>query len=111
MNRLFSYGTLQDPKVQHATFGRALTGQADRLSGWIEREVEITDSEVLRRSEARFHPVLVPGDGPDIVGTVFALSDAELEQADAYEVTDYARTEVALVSGTTAWVYVGRDFA
>jgi len=111
MNHLFSYGTLQDPKVQNATFGRQLSGRPDALSGWIEQSLEITDPEVLRRSETRFHPVLVPGDGPEIAGTVFELTDAELAAADSYEVSDYARREVALVSGRKAWVYVGREFA
>lgn len=111
MNPLFSYGTLQDPKVQIATFGRALTGEPATLTGWVEQSVEITDPDVLRRSAARFHPVLVPGDGPDIIGTVYELSDAELAAADRYEVSDYARRDVTLASGATAWVYVGRDYA
>jgi len=59
MPRLFSYGTLQDPKVQHETFGRLLVGEPDGLSGWHETQIEITDPEVLRRSGKRFHPVLV----------------------------------------------------
>ena len=34
MERLFSYGTLQLPEVQTATFGRLLQGQADSLVGF-----------------------------------------------------------------------------
>ena len=109
MPLLFSYGTLQLPEVQRATFGRTLNGTPSVLEGWIESEVEITDPEVLRRSAKRFHPVLVPGDGPTIAGTVFELTDAELAQADAYEVDDYERVEVSLRSGARAFAYVGRN--
>jgi len=94
-----------------ATFGRTLSGIADSLSGWREELVEITDPEVLRRSRKRFHPVLRPGDGALISGTVFQLTDAELKAADSYEVADYARREIRLGSGLLAWVYVGHDHA
>jgi len=35
-----------------------------------------------------------------------ASSDAELAQADAYEVSDYQRVLAPLASGAQAWVYV-----
>ncbi|WP_281280720.1 hypothetical protein [Falsirhodobacter xinxiangensis] len=37
---------------------------------------------------------------------VFRITAAELAAADAYEVADYKRVEVALTSGRKAWVYV-----
>lgn len=40
---LFSYGTLQDKAVQRANFGRELSGQADRMPGYRQDWVEITD--------------------------------------------------------------------
>ncbi|HEY4098796.1 MAG TPA: gamma-glutamylcyclotransferase family protein [Baekduia sp.] len=46
---------------------------------------------------------------PDAIigfGTVFDLTAEQLRAADAYEVADYARVEVPLRSGQTAWVYV-----
>lgn len=42
-----------------------------------------------------------------ISATVFAITDEELAAADAYEVDDYARTQVVLRSGAKAWVYLG----
>jgi hypothetical protein len=40
-------------------------------------------------------------------GTLFALTDAELAAADAYERTAaYERIAVVLASGKHAWVYV-----
>jgi hypothetical protein len=109
MPHLFSYGTLQLRDVQIATFGRELSGAPDALLGWREEHVEITDAEVLRRSNQTHHPILIPGDGPPIEGTVFEVSAAELIAADAYEVADYERVEMRLRSGQTAFVYVGRD--
>lgn len=111
MPLLFSYGTLRLPKVQRETFGRKLSGVPDALEGWREEEVEITEPEVLRRSGRTHHPVLVPGDGPAIGGTVFEITDAELARADAYEVDDYARVELALRSGRRAYVYVSAGHA
>ena len=78
---LFSYGTLQQPDVQLATFGRHLGGERD--------------------------PVLVASDRADaaVDGTVFTITAAELAAADEYEVDDYSRVLVSLRSGRQAWVY------
>jgi len=48
--RLFSYGTLQDPAVQLANFGRRLGGQPDALPGFRRDLIEIIDPAVLRTS-------------------------------------------------------------
>jgi len=105
---LFSYGTLQLPRVQIATFGRLLAGSPDAMQGYRKEMVEITDPAVLATSGEGFHPTMVPtGDLADeVAGTVFKLSAAEIEAADAYEVSDYARTRVRLKSGLDAWVYI-----
>lgn len=108
---LFSYGTLQLEAVQLSTFGRRLAGQADQLPGYRLDLLEIKDPAVVATSGQTHHPVLVrsaDGDvpGSPIPGTVFAITPAELAQADAYEVADYQRTRVTLVSGRQAWVYV-----
>ncbi|MFE5717305.1 hypothetical protein [Streptomyces erythrochromogenes] len=39
-------------------------------------------------------------------GSLFRITGTELAAADDYEVDDYARTEVVLRSGVTAWVYL-----
>ena len=105
---LFSYGTLQLERVQLDSFGRKLHGTSDRLPGFRLGEVEIKDEHVLASSGKAFHPIACPSDDPAdaIEGTAFELTDAELEQADAYEVADYQRIEVQLASGRKAWVYV-----
>ena len=49
MPHLFSYGTLQQEKVQLASFGRLLKGVADILPGWRREMVEI-----INKVEPRF---------------------------------------------------------
>lgn len=108
---LFSYGTLQKPKVQLESFGRLLEGHSDTLTGFTLHQLEITDEAVLTTSEQLFHPIAVPTDNSadHIQGMVFEVSEAELQQADAYEVDDYQRVLVTLQSGKNAWVYIQRS--
>ena len=106
MPLLFSYGTLRQPEVQKELFGEVVASSPDTLHGWVEREVVISDPEVVRLSGSAVHPALVPGKGAPIEGLALELSDAQLAAADDYEVSDYARVEVTLASGREAFVYV-----
>jgi gamma-glutamylcyclotransferase (GGCT)/AIG2-like uncharacterized protein YtfP len=109
--RLFSYGTLQQPDVQLATFGRHLTGQADVLPGYSLSTVEIRDPAVVATSGLATHLIVRhTGRGADEVpGTVFLITDEELAAADAYEVDDYRRVAVTLKSGVEAFVYIAAE--
>ncbi|MGH9007484.1 MAG: gamma-glutamylcyclotransferase [Acidimicrobiales bacterium] len=106
--RVFSYGTLQQPDVQMSSFGRLLVGAPDRLPGYTSNWVQITDPEVIAASGSDRHPIVqATGVARDSVeGTVFVLSPEELASADTYEVSDYRRVPVRLMSGADAWVYV-----
>jgi gamma-glutamylcyclotransferase (GGCT)/AIG2-like uncharacterized protein YtfP len=107
MIHLFSYGTLQQPGVQMASFGRLLKGAPDALPGWKKEMVEITDAEVFAQSGERFHPIVVPGEaGDEVPGVVFEITADELASADRYEVNDYKRIAVTLKSGLEAFAYV-----
>lgn len=108
MAYLFSYGTLQLLQVQLDTFGRPLQGQADSLTGFVLAQVRITDPAVISSSGTDIHPILrYTGKSQDqISGTVFVLSESELQAADQYEVADYQRVTVRLASGVQSWVYV-----
>lgn len=107
MQKLFSYGTLQQKNVQQQTFGRLLTGTPDVLIGYVLGEVRISDPEVLAKSGKEYHPILVPTGNmnDEVAGTIFEVTDEELAQADEYEVDDYARVSAKFKSGVTAWVY------
>ncbi len=107
---LFSFGTLQDPVVQRAVFGRELPGAPDVLRGFRLGVLTITDPEVVRLSGLSEHPLLMPSSDPadEVPGQVLTITAADLPAADEYEVDDYARTEVTLASGTVAWVYLDK---
>ena len=106
-HKLFSYGTLQFPEVQRATFGRLLPGEADAIVGYRSEVLTITDPMVIERSGTDRHPILIPGSAQDTVeGTTFLVDDDELAAADEYEVDDYRRVQVPLRSGGQGWVYV-----
>ena len=105
---LFSYGTLQQEAVQLSTFGRRLAGTPDTLIGFLISQVRITTPEVIAMSGKEFHPIAKATGCLDhrIPGTVFELTEAELADADRYEVDAYRRVATTLESGRVAWVYV-----
>ena len=104
---LFSYGTLRQPEVQIANFGRLLQGFPDTLAGYSLSVVDIVDPKVIGVSGASRHPIIrFTGNSSDeVAGMVFQVSAGELTKADAYEVSDYRRIAVRLRSGRTAFVY------
>ncbi len=112
MPHLFSYGTLQQPDVQLATFGRHLTGQTDELMGYEQSLVAIDDAEVVALSGKTHHPIVKYTGEPQhrVAGIVFEVTEVELAQADAYEVAAYQRVAAELASGLSTWVYVDARF-
>lgn len=110
MAYLFSYGTLQKEKVQVETFGRILKGEKDILTEYKLGRVEITDPEVLRKSNQQYHPILeFSGNIKDEVeGILFEVTDQEILQADEYEVDDYKRIETAFKSGKAGFIYIAK---
>lgn len=105
---LFAYGTLQTEAVQLSLFGRRLDGKADALPQYRLRIIRIDDQEFVNASGTADHRNLeFSGDPSDVVGgTVFTVTRAEIEQADAYEPVGYKRVLVQLRSGLNAWVYL-----
>ncbi|WP_374464385.1 gamma-glutamylcyclotransferase family protein [Chryseobacterium sp.] len=110
MAYLFSYGTLQKEQVQLETFGRLLEGERDILSGYQLHMLEIKDPEVLRKSGQKYHPVLKfsGNDIDQIEGMLFEVTEAEILQADEYEVDDYKRIETIFKSGKKGFIYIGK---
>ena len=108
---LFSYGTLQLPEVQHATYGRLLEGRPDALTGYRLVPLTITDPEVVALSGAPIHMIACRTGDPveRIPGVVYRITPAELEATDDYEGDAYGRIEVILESGAAAFVYIGPD--
>ena len=108
MPLLFSYGTLQQEKVQLSTFGRRLKGQRDELAGFEPSSVRIEDPEVVA-TIGKTHHANVEFNGHEdsrVAGMVFEITDAELASVDEYEAAfSYKRVAAMLVSGKQAWVY------
>lgn len=97
--RLFVYGTLQDPLIQKRLLGRTITGHPDQLPDFV------------RVSDDLPYPVALPQDGDVIDGLILDVTPRELARLDLYEGDGYIRVQVTLVSGTQAWAYMGNmDF-
>ncbi len=107
MYKLFSYGTLQYEQVQKELFGRLLEGEDDVLCGYVVADLKIQDAEVIRKSGTDIHPILQSTGkiSDEVEGTIYQVTEEELEQADKYEIKDYSRIEVRFKSGVSAWVY------
>jgi hypothetical protein len=105
---LFSYGTLQDPAVQLASFGRQLAGSSDALPGYSTSLLAIRDPSVVEKSGKSHHAIAERSRDPSdqVPGMVFRITPEELSAADRYEVSDYTRVQVTLKSGLQAWAYV-----
>lgn len=107
---LFSYGTLRQPEVQRALFGRELASVPDALPGFVIDTILITDPDVVATSGSARHLILRRQEGaPAIPGAALAIEEADLAPADAYEAEDYRRIPVTLASGRTAFVYVAHE--
>ncbi len=96
MERLFVYGTLQDPQVQENLIGRSLSGTVDSLSGYRINNLLMPP-----------YPVAMPADDSVIDGRILEITKDELEKLDEYEGECYLRIRVWLQSGQETWVYIG----
>ncbi|MTD33426.1 gamma-glutamylcyclotransferase family protein [Paludibacterium denitrificans] len=104
---LFSYGTLQLPQVQQATFGRLMEGFADQLPSFTLTMLEITDPQVIATSGQTHHPIIALTGNPadQVNGMALLVSKPELHQADSYEVVNYKRQLVTLASGRPGFIW------
>ena len=105
---LFSYGTLQLRELQRTLFGRELIGQPDALAGYAVSPLLITDPDVIAKSGTAHHTIVRATGNPrdEVAGTVYQITQADLDAADAYEVADTRRVSLRLKSGIDAFVYL-----
>lgn len=100
MKKVFTYGTLQNPKVQFELFGRELKGSQDKLNGFKKESILISRQK---------YPILTPAQNEKqaiIEGVCYEMTPEDIVNCDAYEGMDYKRIKVTLSSGTKAWVYI-----
>ncbi len=96
-----------------STFGRLLQGQPDELIGFEQSLLRIDDPQFVATS-GKAHHSIVKFNGRDdsrVSGTVFEVSDGELDDADRYEPAGYRRISAMLASGKEAWVYADARFS
>lgn len=96
MEKLFTYGTLQDPAVQMAVFHRLVAGTPDMLVGYLKSEIKIGFG---------VYPIIKVAPDHYVEGQVIEVTPQELSLIDRYEGTEYRRIRVTLQSGVAAWVY------
>lgn len=109
MPLLFSYGTLQQEAIQRATFGRALSGEADSLPAFEQVALVLDDPKVVAATGTANHrnASYVRNGGARIEGMAFEVTADDLARADEYErLANYVRISVRLASGKDAWAYV-----
>ncbi len=99
-DRLFAYGTLEDPEVVRALTGRSFPAIDARLTGF---------ERYLLRGQP--YPGVVRSPGGVVHGTLYLGVDGDaFRRLDRYEGPPYRRTEVAVVSNdagrVAAWAYV-----
>jgi gamma-glutamylcyclotransferase (GGCT)/AIG2-like uncharacterized protein YtfP len=105
---LFTYGTLQSEVVQLSIFERKLNGTEDAIVGYRLALIKIDDEDFIAASGTADHRNLAFTGNPSdfVVGTVFEVTHAELEQADVYEPAGYKRVLVQSREGLNVWVYL-----
>ena len=94
--------------MQLETFGRLLKGEKDILEDYQLTMIEITDPEVLRKSNQQFHPIIsFSGDKRPSRRCGFEVTEEEILLADEYEVDDYKRVS-DFKSGKNGYIYIGK---
>lgn len=96
MEKLFTYGTLQDPTVQMAVFHRIVKGTSDMLEGYTKSQIKIGFG---------VYPIITPDANSHVDGQIIEVTPEEILLIDRYEGKEYRRIQVTLRSGVVAWVY------
>lgn len=102
MEKLFTYGTLQNEDVQEDIFGRILKGTAETLIGYTLKEILIEEEFGIEP-----YPIIMETQSTDdsINGIMYEITTPELHKVDTYEGLHYKRVQVKLQSNETVWAY------
>ncbi|MFA6060639.1 MAG: gamma-glutamylcyclotransferase family protein [Taibaiella sp.] len=103
IERIFAYGTLNNPTIQLKLYNRKLYGTPDQLNQYYLSTITQNENNKLNT-----YPIAIYSGKPSdvISGMVYEISQQELKETDIYEGIEYKRTRVQLQSGLAAWVYI-----
>lgn len=97
MEKIFTYGTLQEPVIQREIIGRTLgDGTPDRLRGYKMARLKGIHTN---------YNIIQPHTGSIIEGRVYEVTEEELDKIDHYEGNAYMRVSATLMSNARAWIY------
>jgi gamma-glutamylcyclotransferase (GGCT)/AIG2-like uncharacterized protein YtfP len=102
MEKLFTYGTLQNEDVQETIFGRTLQGTTETLIGYTLKEILIEEEFGIEP-----YPIIMETQNSEdsINGIMYEITTQELHKVDTYEGLHYKRVEVSLQSDEVVWAY------
>ena len=97
MEKIFTYGTLQDAEVQQRIIGRNLDiGMPDTLRGY-----KIAILKGIHES----YNIIQPQPGVSVEGVVYEVTAEELARIDDYEGDAYMRVSATSANNNRVWVY------
>ncbi len=94
--RLFVYATLLEADIQQLVIGRVISGTPALLHDYARVPIFAGSP----------YWIVEPAQGSRVEGVVLELTPGELEHTDRYETSVYARVQVTLADGSSAWAYV-----
>ncbi len=100
---LFSYGTLQDRKIQLELFGRELEGIQDYLTGYKLETIQLPKNHP--QASTYFIAIYTGMEADLLEGISYRITSSELTGVDSYEGPAYERIQEQLQSGKQVWVY------
>ena len=100
MNKIFCYGTLQDPQVQLDLIGRTCIGNLDSIDGFVVIRDYVDPEDGIA------YPRLVEMPNGCVYGHIYKFTDSEVLVLDNYETEIYKRTYFETNSGELVQIYL-----
>lgn len=94
--KIFSYGTIQDPKIQRELFGELKKSTPDAINGFQRLHMTL---------DGGVYPVLIKGDCR-YYGHVYDVTPDELKKLDEYEGDAYIRIPVDTEEKQKVFIYI-----
>jgi gamma-glutamylcyclotransferase (GGCT)/AIG2-like uncharacterized protein YtfP len=100
MNKIFCYGTLQDPQIQMELIDRVCIGNIDSIDGFVVLRDYVDPDDGIA------YPRLVEMSNGCVYGHIYKFSDDEITKLDEYETEMYTRRYLKTNKGELVQVYL-----